>query len=208
MSHFYSAAQEDIPFHHCKSIRPEWSSAKARSESHIFKYSDNGPAGRFKTSLRLKDTPQMFWTSIYVGHDRNVPAKWRLYVWYSEHFEYEIVGWRSIPTCSWTLLPSLLPAFYTHPGKIYIEIDIPSDNDYEVNLNVRLCGFQKLLPWAPRWDYVDEHGNRILSWIPDKDSDITNEARLYHCIYDRDPPFEPNMEVLPHLKLLPFNLSP
>ena len=194
-----SMSSEDVPISHGLTYCPEWTNDHALKQSHVMTIRERDGAGRFRMSFELKDYPNLFWTSLRLSHDRNVPARWRMYIRFSDEFEYEVMPWVYIENATWTLLPSVLPAFYTIPGKIYIEVDIP-DEPYpgkNINMVLRLCGFQKLLPWAPSWNLCDEYGNRLLTWVPAKDCNRTNDARIYHCLYDPEPPFEPNVRNLP-----------
>lgn len=190
---------EEVPTEHALKYRPDWTDAQALDRSHIVSIRERDGPGHLRTSFRLKESRTLFWTSLRLSYNRNVPSRWRMYIWFSEEFEYELMPWRNIDNSTWTLLPSVFPAFYTTPGKIYIEVDIPDEPHpgHDVHMTLRLCGFQNLFPWAPRWDMVDEHGNRLMTWIPRKDSDRSNDATLYHRVYDSEPPFEPNGERLP-----------
>lgn len=194
-----TSSPEDIPVKHAIHYRDDWAEPRARRASHIFTYRDNDGPGRFRMSYKLRDSTNTFWTSLRLSWDRNVPAKWRMYIWFSEDFEYELMPWQDILNATWTYLPNPMPAFFISPGKIYIDINIPDEPSpgCPINVNLSLCGFENLFPWAPRWDMKDTNGNRLLTWIPARDSGNTNDADLYHCLYDSEPPFEPNCETLP-----------
>lgn len=192
-------ALPEVPLKFARKIRPEWSDAEIIYNSKIRTYRESDNNNRFQCDFKLCESPTTFWTAIRLKYNRNVPAKYRILLAISNDVEYALYDWAQIPKSEWIPFPSILPAFYTHPGKIYIQVDIPAILGSKDNIHVVLdvLGYTNLLPAHPRWDLKDAAGNRILTWIPSRDTGAQNDARLYHHLYDGEPPFEPNMEILP-----------
>jgi len=104
--------------------------------------------------FRLRDSPTTFWTALRLRYGRNVPAKYRIILAFSDDIEYTLFDWAPIPKNEWLPLPKILPAFYTQPGKIYIQIDIPpiKSSNGIIHVVLDILGYKNLLPSHPRWD--------------------------------------------------------
>ena len=186
----------EIPLEFTKIIRPEWNQADIKKFSTIITYRESGSADKFMCDFRIRESAKTFWTALRFKYTRNVPAKFRIIISFSDDIEYTIFDWEPLPKNMWIPLKKIIPAFYTTPGQMYVQVEVPEINGDSEKIHVvfEMLGFQEFLPSHPRWDLHDDVGNRLLTWIPD---DVRNNAKIYHHLYNLEPPFEPNMEILP-----------
>jgi hypothetical protein len=186
-----------IPIEFALAVRPDWTEEKARALSHIYTYRESDGPGKFTYNFELIDSPKIFWTGVQLKYNRNVPAKFRLAIVFTDELDYTLTEWIHTSHGVWTPFPCIIPALYTTNYKLIIQVEIPALNVYKepIYVTMNMAGFENMIERYPRLDMCDSNGNRVLTWMPTDRA--KNKARLYHVLADGEPPFEPNVEILP-----------
>ena len=187
----------NIPTKFALAVCPDWTEEKARALSHIYTYRESDGPGKFTYDFELIDSHHVFWTGIQLKYNRNVPAKFRLALVFTDELDYILTDWIHTSYGVWTPFPCIIPALYTTNYKLIIQVEIPAlaGNKDRIHVTMNMAGFEKMIERYPRLDMCDANGNRVLTWMPTDRAN--NEALLYHVLTNPEPPFEPNMEILP-----------